>query len=263
MRSDDDRHRARATAAAETVLAPLGIASPEELRDSLDDIAAYLRVGVRSAAMDGLSGRLVYTGLGPVVTVNGREPPERRRFSLAHEIGHHEMHGDLKQAFACTPGDMEDYRRSPEEREANHFAANLLMPGRMFLDAMGRETPSIAVAKSVQERFGTSLTATARRLVELTGERAAVVVSGRDGIRYAITNPHFGYAVDQRLPKLDKESYAYDVLEGKPAQKFPSRVSENAWLYFELNDDREQLHESSILLGQYGVALSILWIKEV
>jgi hypothetical protein len=54
------------------------------------------------------------------------EPPERRRFTVAHEIGHWVCHReagprvcDLTSARAA---------RDPLEREANTFAAELLMP---------------------------------------------------------------------------------------------------------------------------------------
>src|SRR5690349_4433632 len=51
----------------------------------------------------------------------------RRRFSIAHELGHWEMHPDLKQGRYCTESDLIDYVRSREEVEANCFAASLLM----------------------------------------------------------------------------------------------------------------------------------------
>jgi len=59
---------------------------------------------------------------------------------------------------------MADYQRSPVEREANEFAANLLMPKAMFARVIAGQAPSIAVALTASERFGTSLTATVLRL---------------------------------------------------------------------------------------------------
>ena len=64
-----------------------------------------------------------------VVYVNKADPPVRRRFTMAHEIGHAVLH----------PGeDILDFRRNidgprdPKEIEANKFAAELLMPEDEF-----------------------------------------------------------------------------------------------------------------------------------
>jgi Zn-dependent peptidase ImmA (M78 family) len=60
----------------------------------------------------------------PLLFVNGRQPPARQRFTLAHELGHHRLgHAtvvDRPQAFS----DHHD----PLEVEANAFAAELLIP---------------------------------------------------------------------------------------------------------------------------------------
>ncbi|MBV9735664.1 MAG: XRE family transcriptional regulator [Acidisphaera sp.] len=58
-----------------------------------------------------------HDGLPPLVFLNTGQPKDRWRFSLAHEIGHLVMH--------TTP--------NPEqERQANQFAASLLMPAQEF-----------------------------------------------------------------------------------------------------------------------------------
>lgn len=58
--------------------------------------------------------------------VAANEPPERRRFTIAHEIGHWECHRH-EQGQLCLFDDRAA-RSDPREREANTFAATLLMP---------------------------------------------------------------------------------------------------------------------------------------
>jgi len=101
----------------------------------------------------------------------------------------------------------------------------------------------------------------AQRLVESSDERAAAVLSAESGVCWAIANRDFGFAIDRRLPRLSQHSYAYDVLQGAPAQQTPSEVEGDTWLYFDLNPG-QRLFESSMLLGSYDVALTVLWIKE-
>ena len=56
-----------------------------------------------------------HNGLPPIVFINSRQPKDRFRFSLAHEIGHLVMHQ--------TP-------HPEQEVEANRFASEFLMPSR-------------------------------------------------------------------------------------------------------------------------------------
>ena len=70
------------------------------------------------------------------VVVNAAHSPVRQRFTAAHELGHYIYHRDL---LGAGTGDTRAYRaegtrlpngaiRPVHERQANSFAANLLMP---------------------------------------------------------------------------------------------------------------------------------------
>jgi hypothetical protein len=69
------------------------------------------------------------------VWVSRHESWERRRFSVAHEVGHFLLHAlDDPQGMFCRAADLRPDPDSPErlrEREANRFAAELLMPEPM------------------------------------------------------------------------------------------------------------------------------------
>lgn len=82
-----------------------------------------------------------------VIWVNAADAPVRQRFTIAHEIGHLMLHktGTL---FRDGPGVEID----GQEREANQFAAELLMPEHMVLTrsaAAGRHAPTLARAFNV------------------------------------------------------------------------------------------------------------------
>jgi hypothetical protein len=60
-----------------------------------------------------------------------REWPPRKRFTIAHELGHWILHRTGQQALFCRHGSVEESDRPelpPAEVEANAFAAALLMP---------------------------------------------------------------------------------------------------------------------------------------
>ena len=67
------------------------------------------------------------------------QPIRRRRFTLAHEIGHWICHCDegrapVQAASYCRAVDVSDAADRTLEREANVFAAELLMPERTVRD---------------------------------------------------------------------------------------------------------------------------------
>lgn len=70
-----------------------------------------------------------------VNAAEAREWPPRKRFTIAHELGHWVLHRTGQQALFCRHGAVEEADR-PElpaaEVEANAFAAALLMPADLL-----------------------------------------------------------------------------------------------------------------------------------
>ena len=68
----------------------------------------------------------------------GRQWPARRRFTIAHELGHWRLHRDVERAVFCRAASIEpDASQTrellpPVEDEANVFAAAVLMPARLI-----------------------------------------------------------------------------------------------------------------------------------
>lgn len=108
----------------------------------------------------------------------------RINFTLAHEFGHYLIHRiDGPPEFHCTERDTYrwDSGYAQMEREANEFAANLLMP----LDDFRRElpdnaTPTVDQISSCAKRYGVSFMAACLRWIAYTAIPAVFVVS-RDG----------------------------------------------------------------------------------
>ncbi len=107
------------------------------------------------------------------IWVRRDEPGPRRRFTVAHEIGHHLLHSD-GAAVMCRPADVETAQggERAREREANRFAAELLMPEAMVREAAHRDGPDPIVLAG---RFGVSDVAMGFRLVTLGYLRALPV----------------------------------------------------------------------------------------
>lgn len=116
--------------------------------------------------------------------------PARRRFTIAHELGHFLMPHhvpDQQGRFLCKSGDLlrltakEGDRRQRMEVEANRFASLLLMPPPVLRQAMrSYREPNLQHIPVLARQFGVSKEAMARAYAQHHGERVAVAVT-RDG----------------------------------------------------------------------------------
>ncbi len=105
----------------------------------------------------------------PVIGLNNcyTKPPERRRFTLAHEIGHHILSHRIKSDDLFFY-DAVDRKRTIIERSCDRFAALLLMPEDQirhhYTELAYNEESRVPILAG---RFGVSLWAMRRRLREL------------------------------------------------------------------------------------------------
>ncbi|WP_421292117.1 ImmA/IrrE family metallo-endopeptidase [Aeromonas veronii] len=77
----------------------------------------------------GISGYAAVENGRPVVAYSLSEHPNRQRFTIAHEIGHHLLgHTQNGRCLRDGPGNYSTNINYSIEAEANEFAAQLLMP---------------------------------------------------------------------------------------------------------------------------------------
>jgi Zn-dependent peptidase ImmA (M78 family) len=62
------------------------------------------------------------------ITINSRHSETRRRFTIAHEIGHFVLHRDMIGDGIVDDGLYRSAQSNAIERQANNYAASILMP---------------------------------------------------------------------------------------------------------------------------------------
>jgi Zn-dependent peptidase ImmA (M78 family) len=113
-----------AAALAGDVFAALGGVLPVDVEEISRRIGVQVR---RHSADNDLSGMLVVKNGQALIVANADHPEVRQRFTIAHELGHFLMHWKPgSEAFFRDERSAEG--TSPVERQANSFAAALLMP---------------------------------------------------------------------------------------------------------------------------------------
>lgn len=105
----------------------------------VDAVAAAQQISVSCQALDnGFSAFLLIKDGKATAFVNGDHHPNRRRFSLAHEIGHFILHHKSNKSDhlfldkSLSLYTRKDHHSDKKEREANEFAASLLMPKELL-----------------------------------------------------------------------------------------------------------------------------------
>lgn len=107
----------------------------------IEDIAKHRGLRVVPYAFDeDISGVLFIEGDNAIIGYNQNESRVRRRFTIAHELGHYELHKDrsnlfmdkgFKAIFRSKSSGLEEETKIMEE-EANAFAASILMPEHLL-----------------------------------------------------------------------------------------------------------------------------------
>lgn len=121
---------------------------------------------------------------GSIIVAEGT-PSQRRRFSIAHELGHFllpQHRPDRGEHFSCSHADLqfadtrENDRHKRMEAEANRFAAQLLMPPSRIEAIVGTRPPDLTEVVRLAREFNVSKEAMARSYAEAHRGSIAVVI---------------------------------------------------------------------------------------
>jgi hypothetical protein len=161
----------------------------------IEDWAAALDiVAIKTLEADGFEGGLMMFAdrSSGTILVNKGASWRRRRFTVAHELGHFLLPWHTPrdgQTFRCSKKDMAVFRTQPGgdryvemEAQANRFAAGILMPAVPFrADLRARRHFEVSHIVELADRYDVSKEACSRRCAELHDDAIAVVVS-KDGV---------------------------------------------------------------------------------
>lgn len=191
--------------------------------------------------------------------------PLRRRFSIAHELGHFliEAHQPLPDCRRqCALGDLHlldprsKDRRRRVEGEANSFAAHLLMPPKRIREFVGRAGVSLETLIAMAREFSVSKEAMARAFVAAHREPVAFVVS-----RYGRVERFYRHEDFPFLPLAKGKPLPPDSISAEPVEPGiicdVEEVEPDTWL-LQRDADRTLLLTEQVLGQRDGYALSLL-----
>lgn len=244
---------------ARALLRRLAVSGPPDVRA----IASELSIPVYEKPLERCDGMLVRvkgTAKGVIAIKASISEETRKAFTIAHELGHLFLPGHDDYGI-CSTDVIESWAKNlrDREREANAFAAELLMPERVVAQLTGRLEPSLSTFELIAEVCRTSLTASGYRFITMTSYAAALVWSQRGTVLWAKRSGEFRHWV--RLQEdVDARTFAADLFRGLKVQPGLHSVPAAAWL--DLVDPDATLLEESRAMPSYDAVLTVLWARE-
>ena len=193
------------------------------------------------------------------------------RFTVAHELGHYFLPGHPEALFPN--GDGLHRSRSGfishdrHERQADHFAAALLMPEKLFIEAIDNAGLGFPAIQSLAELCKTSITATAIRFAKFSGDSVAIIVSSGTRVEYCFLSERLKDVKGLRW--LKKGDLIAPRSTTAAFNKNPSNVSEarqdegccslDDWFD---GAPEVEMNEDVVGLGSYGKTLTVLFTDE-
>lgn len=237
------------------VLDDLGVTEASEIR--IEAIAEHCAATIVYERLDGCAARILGCDDRAIITVDSGSSRPRQRFSAAHELGHW-MRDRGKVAFACSDRELERHWTDDDpERRANRYAADLLLPRRIFQPAARSMAPTFECTRALAEQFTTSLTATAIRLVEL-GRAPAMLVANDASKRLWFTRSDVVPEVLWPRIRPGTSTAAARLLSGALTRSpGPKEVDADEWIDHR-DAGRYTIKEDSICTFG-GVTLTLLW----
>ncbi|MGD9157725.1 MAG: ImmA/IrrE family metallo-endopeptidase [Desulfobacteraceae bacterium] len=248
-----DMLKAENTAAK--IIEEYGITEPEHIR--VRDIAFTLKATVVEKALKRAAASIVKVGEYSTIRISPFDNKERKRFSIAHELGHLVLEHVHSLKKVCSDSDMMSWYSDTQETQANFFASELILPKKLVEKRCDVKRVNLEPVRKIAKDFRASLTATAIKFVRLSPEQCAVVLSTDGKIKWSYRSEDWQPFIRKGKP-LDPGTAAYDFFRNIEIPDEPIGVDGEVWVE---NDNVDLIIEHSFGAKEYGFVLSILWIK--
>lgn len=250
----------RAQMAARELLELFDVRDPKDIR--LQDFAGWEGVLLEEKPIDGSEGRLVTHGERAMIVVNNRiTEVGKRRFVIAHELGHFHLHRSDEGYALCNERAFVDWHGGrPHETEANEFAAELLMPRPLFRSAARATLPNLSTINELSGGFRTTRMATAFRYVELDLAPCAIIYSEAGTIEWFNCSDSLPCGFVPVGNEVSPNSGAGEYFNNGTTSESPEPTPVEAWFGDDDLDTTLPCWEQCLPMPRYEGILSLLWI---
>lgn len=187
----------------------------------------------------------------------------RARFTIAHELGHYfidEHRNALKSGKAPSHPSFTNFQSSNiVEREADYFAASLLLPATRVKADVNRRKFNFNLLDELSKKYQTSLMSTAIRFADIGNHPIMVIFSKNGIIEWKWSSKDFPYYHLKNGNRVPETTVAGDFFATKSAFTGTDQIIADDW--FQVWDNRylQKFYEHCIPYAPLNCALSIVW----
>jgi Zn-dependent peptidase ImmA (M78 family) len=233
---------------------------------TLEDIAFAKNAIVEEISSINADGRTIFGSKYAIIRVNKNiEYIGKKRFTIAHEIGHLILHRGVQPVFLDNDATLEYFKKGHQETEANEFASELLMPEEQFREECKGKKFSPDFLRYLSEKFQTSITSTVYRYFEHGNQPICLVYSHNNKVLYWKRPEGYDhFLIDYTRMSPPEDSVAAEFFrEDKiyPRNQSKQQIWKSTW--FDLksweNDNNYKFYEYCIITPRYNTVLSVIW----
>jgi len=247
---------------ARAIIQERHLEAPDEI--DIEALAFSYDAAVEYQPLEGMDGNIVRHGDRAIIAVRSDIAFEgQRRFIIAHELGHFFLHPQARQMETVNAHQVSDWsdRIAKEEREANYFAAELLMPSQMLVPRLKGKEPGFELIDELRGEFRTTLTSTAVQFIENTSEECVLISSSNRKWEWFLCSRNFGFTMaSDRL--VHGHSCAHELGPHKTKAK-SSKIEADCWLDGYRHTSKAYITEDSRYSPSMQKTLTLLWIHDV
>jgi len=234
---------------------------PVDIEKFLAAAKADLRETTRLGA--GTAGSSMQIGDRHVILVNAADSPERRRFTVLHEIAHIVLDLPSNHGAHSDPVDLYSYvRRPPEEVICDTFAAECLLPEKFVREDMKSAVAGFDFVEKTAERYQASLSCAASRVAANASYACAYVLSQGGYVRYSTYSPtmrqsRFFVRSGIQVPSASVTGQCLAAGKGRAG----GTVAGYIWTNSDGFEDVD-LSEDVRMAGTWDQAYTLLWLAD-
>ncbi len=250
--------------AAQKLINEFGIEHPNDF--TIEELIHARDIILEEKKISNCDGRIVFGKLKSKISINSDlKYIGRRRFTLAHELGHFELHRNLNTHLDDNALTLDYFKNGGQEYEANQFATELLMPSKPFVTYTQGKRFSPELLRDIAEHFETSITSATFRYLEL-GQHPIYLFHCRDKkvIYWKNTNNYYRKVKDITRLQPPTDSVAMEFFnDGTIYRKNDSaqEIEKSTWFETGQYDSDDEYFEYAIVTKDYNTVLSVVWEK--
>jgi Zn-dependent peptidase ImmA (M78 family) len=259
----------RGKAAAIKLRDEIGVDDPLDV--PIEDVILAYGGYIKYEKMGAVDGRIVYGKKVSSIYINSEiEYEGRRRFALAHELGHLLMHygssvHDDNVSLDWFNNTEAQLKKGLQEFEANQFATEYLMPSDLFYSEAKGKAFNPELLRSLADRFEASLTSVAFKYFDIDLHPLAMFHIFKGNVKYWKKSTDLKVSIKgitKLPPPEDSVAKEYIDEDYRPIYRtgeLVQPIDKSTWFELWKDEQDTEFFEYCIVTKSYQNILSIVW----